>query len=129
MSIEGKASGKEWRHAGSYRIRNRGTARWQERRVMLADIEKMIRSDGSFVSKSSDDKRRKAKKCDGQHNKHNNSLQLIVAVARRQRVGHICCRIRVLPGFDFDRIRRSMRCPKVEQAGLSSVKYHRPLSK
>jgi hypothetical protein len=31
-------------------------------------------------------------------------LQLIAAVARRQRVGNICCRIRVLHGFNFDRI-------------------------
>lgn len=30
-------------------------------------------------------------------------LQLI-AVARRQSVGNICCRIRVLPGLHFDKI-------------------------
>lgn len=52
MSIEGKASGKEWRYAGGSRIREGGSAGWQERRIRLADIEKMACSDGSFVSKS-----------------------------------------------------------------------------
>lgn len=52
MSIEGEAFGKEWRYAGGSRIREGGTAGWQERRVMLADIEKMTGSDGSLVSKS-----------------------------------------------------------------------------
>lgn len=52
MSIERKSLGKEWRYASDSRIREGGTAGWQERRVMLADIERMTRRDGSLVSKS-----------------------------------------------------------------------------
>jgi hypothetical protein len=42
----------EWRYACGSRIREGWTAGWQERRVMLADIEKIASSDGPLVSKS-----------------------------------------------------------------------------